>query len=120
MRDESSLPTIRLLETLRVIDFSVLSPAGLAQQLADLGADVIKVERPGEGDPVREIAWPVIEGVNLEHWHWNRGKRSLALDLGDSAGTEVFLDLARVSDVVIEGMRPGALERRGLSLERLW
>jgi crotonobetainyl-CoA:carnitine CoA-transferase CaiB-like acyl-CoA transferase len=120
MGSSSDLPTISLLETLRVIDFSVLSPAGLAQQLADLGADVIKVERPGAGDPVRQIAWPVIEGVNLEHWHWNRGKRSLALNLESAAGVDVFLDLARAADVVVEGMRPGALARRGLSPERLW
>ncbi len=120
MSSDASQPIISLLETLRVIDVSVLSPAGLGQQLADLGADVIKVERPGEGDPVRKIAWPVIEGVNLEHWHWNRGKRSLALDLASPAGTEVFLDLVRSADVVVEGMRPGALERRGLSLARLW
>jgi len=120
MSPSSDLPTISLLETLRVIDFSVLSPAGLAQQLADLGADVIKVERPGAGDPVRQIAWPVIEGVNLEHWHWNRGKRSLALNLESAAGIEIFLDLARAADVIVEGMRPGALARRGLSPERLW
>jgi crotonobetainyl-CoA:carnitine CoA-transferase CaiB-like acyl-CoA transferase len=120
MSPNSGLPTISLLETLRVIDFSVLSPAGLAQQLADLGADVIKVERPGVGDPVRQIAWPVIEGVNLEHWHWNRGKRSLALNLESSAGIEIFLDLARAADVIVEGMRPGALARRGLSPEHLW
>ena len=120
MRSDASRPIVSLLETMRVIDFSVLSPAGLSQQLADLGADVIKLERPGEGDPVRRIAWPVVEGVNLEHWHWNRGKRSLALDLRSAEGAEVFLDLARVSHVVVEGMRPGALERCGLAPERLW
>ena len=59
MTSDGPLPTISLLETVTVIDFSVLSPAGLGQQLADLGADVIKLERPGEGDPVRQIAWPV-------------------------------------------------------------
>jgi crotonobetainyl-CoA:carnitine CoA-transferase CaiB-like acyl-CoA transferase len=120
MSSDDTLQTISLLETVKVIDFSVLSPAGLAQQLADLGADVIKVERPGKGDPVRQIAWPVIEGVNLEHWHWNRGKRSLALDLRSAEGIEVFVDLVRTADVLVEGMRPGALERLGLTLERLW
>ena len=73
--------TARPLDGIRVIESSLLEPASLGAMLADLGADVIKVEPPGEGDYVRRMAWPIIEGVSILHWHCNRGKRSLALDL---------------------------------------
>jgi crotonobetainyl-CoA:carnitine CoA-transferase CaiB-like acyl-CoA transferase len=102
----------------RVLEASLLEPAALGQVLADLGADVIKVEAPG-GDYVRRMAWPIIEGVSLLHWHVNRGKRSVELDLRSDAGVEVFLDLVEQSDVVVEAMRPGALARRGLTIERM-
>lgn len=108
-----------MLESVRVVDCSILAPAGLAQHLADLGAEVVKVEPPGAGDYVRTLTWPVIEGVSLEHWHWNRGKRSIALDLRREQGAEVFCDLLRWADVVVEGMRPGSLERRGFDRRRL-
>jgi crotonobetainyl-CoA:carnitine CoA-transferase CaiB-like acyl-CoA transferase len=87
--------------------------------LAALGADVVKVEAPGEGDYIRRMAWPFVDGVSLLHWHVNRGKRSVVLDLTKTDGKEAFLDLVRTADVVVEGMRPGALERRGLGYERL-
>jgi crotonobetainyl-CoA:carnitine CoA-transferase CaiB-like acyl-CoA transferase len=87
--------------------------------LAELGAEVIKVEAPGEGDYIRRLAWPFIEGVSILHWHVNRGKRSIALDLRQEQGVEVYLDLVRSADVVIEGMRPGALARRGLTYEAM-
>lgn len=102
----------------RVLEASLLEPAALGMILADLGADVIKVEPPG-GDYVRTMAWPIIEGVSLLHWHVNRGKRSIELDLRTQAGVSVFLDLAAQSDIVIEAMRPGALARRGITIERL-
>ena len=81
-----------LLAGVRVLEVSLLEPAALGQVLADLGADVIKVEPPG-GDYVRTMAWPIIEGVSLLHWHVNRGKRSVELDLRTEAGCELFLDL---------------------------
>jgi crotonobetainyl-CoA:carnitine CoA-transferase CaiB-like acyl-CoA transferase len=102
----------------RVLEASLLEPAALGMILADLGADVIKVEPPG-GDYVRTMAWPIIEGVSLLHWHVNRGKRSVELDLRTDAGVELFLDLAERSDVLVEAMRPGALARRGVTVERL-
>jgi crotonobetainyl-CoA:carnitine CoA-transferase CaiB-like acyl-CoA transferase len=86
--------------------------------LADLGAEVIKVEGPG-GDYIREMTWPIVEGVSLLHLHVSRGKRSLVLDLRKPEAVEVFRDLARRADVVIEAMRPGALARRGLGYEEL-
>jgi crotonobetainyl-CoA:carnitine CoA-transferase CaiB-like acyl-CoA transferase len=108
-----------LLEGVRIVECSLLSPSGVAQHLADLGAEVIKVEAPGAGDYVRTLTWPVIDGNSLEHWRWNRGKRSIALDLRKPEGVEVFLKLVARADALIEGMRHGALDRRGLTWERL-
>lgn len=107
------------LEGLRVLDCSLLEPGALAMLLGELGADVIKVEAPGQGDYVRRLAWPIVEGTSLLHWHINRAKRSVVLDLRTDAGVELFLDLVAESDVVVEGMRPGALARRGLTYERM-
>jgi crotonobetainyl-CoA:carnitine CoA-transferase CaiB-like acyl-CoA transferase len=103
----------------RVLEVSLLEPAAVGPILADLGADVIKVETPGGGDYVRRMVWPMVDGVSLLHWHVNRGKRSIELDLRTDEGVELFLDLAAKSDVVIEAMRPGALARRGITVERL-
>src|SRR5499425_3014173 len=86
--------------------------------LADLGAEVIKVEGPG-GDYVRKMAFPIIDGVSLLHWHLNRGKRSIVLDLRTAAGSAIYLDLVRGADAVIEAMRPGALARRGITWEAM-
>ncbi len=96
----------------------MLGPAGITTALADLGADVIKVEPPS-GDYVRQMTWPIVEGTSLMHLHLNRGKRGIVLDLRTDAGKEVFLDLVRESDAVVEAMRPGGLERRGLGFEQL-
>lgn len=102
----------------RVVDVSMLGPGALTAHLADLGADVIKVEPPA-GDYVRRMVWPFIEGVSLLHWHISRGKRSIIVDLRTPQGVEVFRDLVRSADAVVEAMRPGALERRGLGFAAL-
>ncbi len=96
----------------------MLGPAAITTCLADLGADVIKVEPP-QGDYGREMTWPIVEGVSLLHLHVNRGKRSLVLDLRKPEALEVFLDLVRNADAVVEAMRPGGLERRGLGYDKL-
>ncbi len=106
------------LSGVRVIECAMLEPDSLGMMLADLGADVIKVEVPG-GDYVRGIGWPIIDGVSIMHWHLNRGKRSIELDLRTDEGADVFRDLVSSAHVVIEGMRPGALARRGLGYEEL-
>jgi crotonobetainyl-CoA:carnitine CoA-transferase CaiB-like acyl-CoA transferase len=103
---------------LRVVESSLLGPAAITTHLADLGAEVIKVESPA-GDYVREMTWPIIQGVSLMHYHVNRGKKSLTLDLAKREAVEVYLDLARGADVVVEAMRPGSLARRGLGYEEL-
>jgi crotonobetainyl-CoA:carnitine CoA-transferase CaiB-like acyl-CoA transferase len=102
----------------RIIESSMLGPGAITTHLADLGADVIKVEAPS-GDYIREMTWPIVEGVSLMHLHISRGKRSLVLDLRTPEGVEVYLDLVRNADAVIEAMRPGGLARRGLSYERM-
>jgi crotonobetainyl-CoA:carnitine CoA-transferase CaiB-like acyl-CoA transferase len=103
---------------LRVIESSLLGPAAITTHLADLGAEVNKVESPA-GDYVREMTWPIIRGVSLLHLHVNRGKRSVVLDLRKPEAVEVFRDLVRGADVVVEAMRPGSLARRGLGFDRL-
>ena len=103
---------------LRVIESSLLGPGEMGGYLADFGADVIKVEAPG-GDYVREMTWPIVKGNSLLFLHIHRSKRSIELDLRKPEGVEVYLDLVRDADVVIEAMRPGALERRGIGYERM-
>jgi crotonobetainyl-CoA:carnitine CoA-transferase CaiB-like acyl-CoA transferase len=107
-----------LLAGVRIIESSLLGPGGVAMHLADLGADVIKVEGPG-GDYVRKMAFPIVDGISLLHWHLNRGKRSIVLDLKTPEGVQVYRELVRDADAVIEGMRPGALARRGLGYDDL-
>ncbi len=102
----------------RVLESSLLGPAAITTHLADLGAEVIKVESPA-GDYIREMTWPIIEGVSLMHLHVNRGKKSVCLDLRKPEGVAVFRELATVSDVVVEAMRPGSLARRGLGYDDL-
>src|SRR5438094_8777164 len=106
------------LHGVRILECSMLGPAAITTALADLGADVLKIEPP-QGDYVREMTWPIVEGMSLMHLHINRGKRSVVLDLRKPEAVDVFLDLARDADAVVEAMRPGGLERRGLGFERL-
>jgi len=86
--------------------------------LADFGAEVVKIEEPGAGDPLRTLP-PLIEGVSAYHLALNRNKRSRALDLKSDAGQEVFLEMAAQADVVIENFRPGVMRRLGLDYESL-
>jgi crotonobetainyl-CoA:carnitine CoA-transferase CaiB-like acyl-CoA transferase len=96
----------------------MLGPGAITTSLADLGADVIKVELPS-GDYIRQMSWPIIEGQSLLHLHISRGKRSVVLDLASEDGRAAFLELIAASDAVVEAMRPGGLERRGLGYEQL-
>src|SRR3954465_6213506 len=91
----------------------MLGPAAITSALVDLGANVIKVEPP-TGDYIRQMTWPIVEGVSLMHLHVNRGKRSITLDLRSDAGKDVFREMARDADVIVEAMRPGALARLGI------
>ncbi len=102
----------------RIVESSMLGPAAITTHLADLGAEVIKVEPPA-GDYIREMTWPIIDGVSLLHLHINRGKHSLSLDLRKPEAVEVYKDLVRGADCVVEAMRPGSLARRGLGFDDL-
>jgi crotonobetainyl-CoA:carnitine CoA-transferase CaiB-like acyl-CoA transferase len=102
----------------RVIESSMLGPAGITTHLADLGADVIKIEPPS-GDYIRQMTWPIVEGVSLMHLHLNRGKKSLVLDLKNLQAVEVYKELVKTADCVVEAMRPGSLARRGLGYDDL-
>ena len=112
------------LEDVRVLDLSRLLPGGFCSLLmADLGAEVLKVEDTGMGDYVR-WAEPRYEGV--EHsaasslfLALNRGKRSVRVNLKEERGQEVLLRLAREYDVLLESFRPGVLDRLGVGYERL-
>jgi crotonobetainyl-CoA:carnitine CoA-transferase CaiB-like acyl-CoA transferase len=90
--------------------------------LADAGAEVIKIERPGQGDPRRAIP-PFVEKDSLKKaggfMAYNRNKKSLALNLRHPQGQEVYRQLAVKSDVVLENLRPGAMEKLGLGYEDL-
>ena len=98
------------LDGIRVVDLtSYIAGSYAAMQLADMGADVVKVESP-EGDPFREL--PGFFG-------WNRGKRSISLDLKTPEGREIVERLAVRGDVVMENMRPGVADRLGVGWERL-
>jgi alpha-methylacyl-CoA racemase len=108
-----------MLRGTRVLDLSRMLPAGaLTQLLADLGAEVLKVERPGTGDETRAYGWRVA-GTSATHSFQDRGKLSLALDLKEEAGIEIVRRLAVDADIFIESFRPGVAERLGLGYEDL-
>jgi crotonobetainyl-CoA:carnitine CoA-transferase CaiB-like acyl-CoA transferase len=106
------------LHGLRIIECSALGPAQITTPLVDLGADVIKIEPPG-GDYIRQMTWPIVEGVSLMHLHLNRGKRSLVLDLRTEEGVAIMKELVQTADAVVEAMRPGSLARRGVGFDDL-
>jgi crotonobetainyl-CoA:carnitine CoA-transferase CaiB-like acyl-CoA transferase len=102
-----------MLDGLRVLDLSrVVAGPYCALLLADLGADVVKVERPGRGDDMRY--WRGKDGMSPVFAAVNRNKRSLALDLQHPEGARLALELARRADVVIENFLPGVADRLGI------
>src|SRR5215213_6465607 len=105
------------LDGIRVVDLSrLVAGNAVSSQLADFGAEVVKIEDPVKGDPLR--AWQS-QGVSV-HWKlYARNKKSLALSLRQKKGRELLLDLAASSEVLIENFRPGTLERIGLGPEVL-
>lgn len=107
------------LDDVRVLDFSFHLPGPLASLiLAEAGATVIKVERPGTGDELRLFP-PMKEGENLGFAMLNRGKRSVALDLKSPDAVARLEPLIREADVVVEQFRPGVMDRLGLGYEAM-
>src|ERR687890_698846 len=108
------------LDGLLVADFSrVLAGPFAAMTLGDLGADVIKVERPEAGDDTRHWGPPWRDGESTYYLGLNRNKRSVALDLGDEGDRELARRLAERADVLIESFRPGLMARWGLDGDTL-
>ena len=107
------------LEGVRVLDLSRLLPGAFATGLlGDLGAEVIKVEQPGVGDPMRAYE-PRIGDVSSFTWITDRNKRSIVVDLRDGRGVEAVLAVAASSDLAVEGFRPGVADRLGVGYDAL-
>lgn len=105
------------LHAVRVLDLTRLLPGPLAtMHLADLGADVIKIEDTGAGDYARTMGSARAGGASLFDMV-NRNKRGLRLDLKQPAGRDVFMRLARDADVIVEGFRPGVVDKLGIGYE---
>jgi crotonobetainyl-CoA:carnitine CoA-transferase CaiB-like acyl-CoA transferase len=116
MTDQSAPPP---LSGLRILDFTrVLSGPYLTQLLADLGAEVIKVESPA-GDDTRAYLPPGRGGQSANFMGLNRLKKSLVLDLKDESDRQRAIALAKASDVLVENFRPGTMQRLGLAYEAL-
>ena len=106
-----------MLAGLRVLDLSrVIAGPYCATLLGDLGADVIKLERPGRGDDLRGLRRGV-GGVSAAFGAVNRNKRGIAVDLQQPEGARIAFELARRADVVVENFLPGVAERLGLGYE---
>ena len=107
------------LSGITVLDLTRLLPGGYCTLLlADLGADVVKVEEPGRGDYIRWTP-PLVEGESAAHRALNRGKRSITLNLKDPVGAGLLKSLVREFDVLVESFRPGVMERLGVGYEAL-
>jgi crotonobetainyl-CoA:carnitine CoA-transferase CaiB-like acyl-CoA transferase len=121
MSSSKPLSGLRVLELARI-----LAGPWIGQVLADLGADVVKVERPGTGDDTRSWGPPFVAGAQGEplsaaYFHAaNRGKRSVAVDFETAEGREIVRDLARHADVLIENFKVGGLAKYGLDWPSLW
>ena len=104
------------LEGIRVLDLMTLS-GYCGMELADYGAEVIKVESP-EGDPLRSLA-PLKNGASVHHAFRDRGKKSITLNLWHSEGKEIFKKLVETADVVLENFAPNTMEELGLGYDVL-
>jgi crotonobetainyl-CoA:carnitine CoA-transferase CaiB-like acyl-CoA transferase len=102
-----------------VLDLTRLLPGGYCTLLlADLGADVVKVEEPGRGDYIRWTP-PMVDGESASHRALNRGKRSATLNLKSPEGVDILKRLAGAADVLIESFRPGVMDRLGVGYQTL-
>ena len=110
------------LKGLKVFDLTrVLAGPTCVQMLADLGADVIKIEKPGAGDDTRGFAPPFMPGTKESAYFVgvNRNKRSVTLDIAQKEGQAIALDLIAQSDILAENFKVGALAKYGLGYEQL-
>src|SRR5438876_6624562 len=112
MIDQRPLGGVRVLDLTRV-----LAGPFCTMNLADLGADVIKIEVPGRGDDSRSFAPIMPSGDSGYFYSVNRGKRSVTIDLRTAEGAAVFLELTAKSDVIVENFSPGTMGRFTLGYE---
>ncbi len=104
---------------IRVLDLSrVLAGPFLTMLLADMGAEIIKLEIPGRGDDAREFP-PFLKGQSMYYVNLNRGKKSITLNLKHPEGKRVFVELVKRCDVLLENFRPGTMERLGLGYDEM-
>jgi crotonobetainyl-CoA:carnitine CoA-transferase CaiB-like acyl-CoA transferase len=119
----SSKSKQRPLDGVRVLDFSHAAAGPFATMfLADLGAEIIKIEKPGQGDGSRGMGLPITglaKGNSEYQVAFNRGKQSIVLDLSSPAGVDVARKLAAVSDIVVQNFRPGVVDKLGLGFKDL-
>ncbi len=106
------------LSGIRVVDLTrVMAGPYCTMLLGDLGADVVKIERPGAGDDTRSWGPPFIDGISAYYLCVNRNKRSITLDLKHPAGQEILWRLIEQADVLVENFSPGTVERLGFGYE---
>ena len=118
-QDGAAAPAGAPLSGITVLEVGAFMAAPFAtMQLADLGADVLKIENPAGGDPVRATG-PFVEGESSPFARLNRNKRSVALDLKSATGKEAFRRLVANADVLVENLRPGAMRSLGLGYDDL-
>ena len=109
----------KALQGIKVLDFTrVLAGPFCTMMLADMGADVVKIERPGVGDDSRAFG-PFVENESAYFMCLNRNKKSIALDLKDEKDMEICKKLISKADVLVENFRPGTMEKLGLGYEKL-
>jgi crotonobetainyl-CoA:carnitine CoA-transferase CaiB-like acyl-CoA transferase len=110
----------RLLDGITVVDLSTFVTGGFCSlMLANQGAEVIKVERPGAGDDIRHSGPPFVDGESPYYWSVNYDKRSVELDLKSEAGLAALYDLVEAADVFVQNFRPGTGERLGVGYDDL-
>jgi crotonobetainyl-CoA:carnitine CoA-transferase CaiB-like acyl-CoA transferase len=110
---------VRFLDDVKVLELSNMAPNQLAMHLADLGADVVKIETPRRGDTTRLIGKQPGFNDSMLHRRWNRGKKSVAIDTNTPDGAALLRELVRDVDILIEGFRPGTLQKMGLGWDDL-
>lgn len=108
----------QILDGIRVVDLTrVLTGPFCAMMLGDMGADIIKIERPGSGDDTRQWGPPFLEDESAYFLSINRNKRSLTLNLKSEEGKQVLWDLIDGADVILENFRPGTMKKLGFDYE---
>ncbi|MBK5241490.1 CoA transferase [Clostridium sp.] len=113
MSNKGALNNIKVLDLTRV-----LAGPYCTMMLGDMGAEIIKIERPIVGDDSREFG-PFVEGQSAYYMNLNRNKKGITLNLKDPEGKKMFIDMVKNADIVIENYRPGTMEKLGLGYEDL-